>query len=769
MTGSRAETVGRKLADPKERLRRNSKQSGREAQPTTCGTGGILASSQSITTNRCEISRSHSKWFVANSELIKLPPTEGQHFLGLTCCVRTLKPTRPQGESMTKPDDILTPDLGSQPAATTDSPSSMDALRSSDTDARAVTDQTVSESGNEAAETGAARSGAVKVGSRLGPYHLVRKLGQGGMGAVYEARHTKLDKTFALKVLPPEFASSVTKLTRFEREMKAVGKLDHPNIIKATNADEFNGTHYLVMEFVEGIDLADLVKERGVLAVRDACKVIRQAALGLQHAHEHGLVHRDIKPSNLFLTKSGQVKLLDLGLARLDGGDDVNSGLTTLGQMLGTPDYMAPEQWDDTRSVDARADLYALGCTLCYLLTGKAPFDTGQPRSFLHLMKVHSDAPPPDLTVLRPSVPADLNVLFQRLLAKRPEDRFATAAEVAAKLEPFFRRADTTRPQHVVPAHDLSLVLNAPPIVTTPRKYSSPSCEMEFAMVPAGKFNMGSSADDVRDALQADSTSISESLKDEQPQHPVWITQAFYMGVYEVTQIEFQSVLGRNPSSFSPTGSGSESVFVLNTCQFPVECVTWFDAIEFCNKLSEADGLAPYYLQTDIRRGSGQSIENALVTISGGIGYRLPTEAEWEYACRANTTTPFHFGRVLNGDKANVNGNCPFGTTTRGPYQGRTTAVDDATYPQNAFGLVQMHGNVWEWCEDVYDEWAYAECSQTTWKADPLVTSDAEYRVLRGGSWGNFARNARSASRGRFTPNSRYSLIGFRVVRSLLP
>ncbi len=163
-------------------------------------------------------------------------------------------------------------------------------------------------------------------------------------------------------MLPPSFATNAALVSRFEREMKAVGKLDHPNIIKATNADEWNGTHYLVMEYIEGTDLSVLVKERGVLSVRDACKTIRQAALGLQHAHEHGLVHRDIKPSNLFLTKSGQVKLLDLGLARLGGDDKENAGLTSSGQMLGTPDYMAPEQCDDTRSADARADLYSLGC-----------------------------------------------------------------------------------------------------------------------------------------------------------------------------------------------------------------------------------------------------------------------------------------------------------------------------------------------------------------------------------------------------------------------
>ena len=170
---------------------------------------------------------------------------------------------------------------------------------SADTDAQTFVQKTISESGTEGQQVNPLASGAVSVGSMLGPYQIVRKLGQGGMGAVYEARHTKLKKTVAVKVLPPEMMKSPVLITRFEREMEAVGALDHPNIVRAMDAGEFHGTHFLVMEYVEGSDLSVLVKERGALSVADACEAIRQAALGLQHAHEHGLVHRDIKPSNL--------------------------------------------------------------------------------------------------------------------------------------------------------------------------------------------------------------------------------------------------------------------------------------------------------------------------------------------------------------------------------------------------------------------------------------------------------------------------------------
>ena len=202
----------------------------------------------------------------------------------------------------------------------------------------------------------------VGVGTELGYYRLVKKLGEGGMGSVWQALHTKLDKQVAVKVLPATWSRDPALLTRFEREMKAVGKLEHPNIVRAMDAGEFQGTHYLVMEFNEGLDLSAYIKQRGPQSVSNACEMVRQAALGLAHAHDAGLIHRDIKPSNLFLTKSGKLKILDLGLARVQG-DNAGNGqtLTGFGQVLGTPDYMAPEQWENTHSVDGRSDLYALG------------------------------------------------------------------------------------------------------------------------------------------------------------------------------------------------------------------------------------------------------------------------------------------------------------------------------------------------------------------------------------------------------------------------
>src|SRR5688572_22053119 len=204
-------------------------------------------------------------------------------------------------------------------------------------------------------------------------YRLVARLGQGGMGTVYRALHSRLGKVVAVKVLPPDLMQA-DAVSRFQREMRAVGKLHHPNIVQAFDAGEHEGTHFLVMECVDGCDLHSLVKQRGPLSIADACEIVRQAAVGLQHAHQHGLVHRDIKPSNLMLSEEGQVKLLDLGLALIQGPTNQGGDLTMACQVMGTPDFVAPEQASDSHSVDIRADIYSLGCTLYYLLSGAPPY-----------------------------------------------------------------------------------------------------------------------------------------------------------------------------------------------------------------------------------------------------------------------------------------------------------------------------------------------------------------------------------------------------------
>jgi serine/threonine protein kinase len=275
----------------------------------------------------------------------------------------------------------------------------------------------------------------VRTGQPLGQYALLEKVGQGGMGAVYKAMHTLLMRVVALKVLSAERTRSTEVVARFLREMQATGRLNHPNIVQALDAREVNGIHFLVMEFVEGINLAEVSRRLGPLPVPDCAEVIRQAALGLQHAHEHGLIHRDVKPSNLMLTPAGHVKVLDLGLAWL-AGEPADPGC-----VAGTPDYMAPEQASGSPP-DIRADIYCLGCTLYHLLLGHAPFSGSQFSTAVDKLLAHARRPVPPVQDFRPEVPDGLVCVLDRLMAKEPAHRFNTPAAVAAALGPFTAGAD---------------------------------------------------------------------------------------------------------------------------------------------------------------------------------------------------------------------------------------------------------------------------------------------------------------------------------------
>ena len=273
----------------------------------------------------------------------------------------------------------------------------------------------------------------------LGPYVLLDKLGEGGMGTVYKGLHRKLKAVRAVKIIRPDALASRLAVERFYRESQAVASLKHPNIILAHDVNADGDRHYFVMEYAPGCDLARLLRERGRLPVSEACEYVRQAALGLQHAHERGLVHRDIKPSNLLLaTDEKLVKILDLGLARLREAAvealDAADPITPNGMLMGTPDYMAPEQAEDSRSVDTRADIYALGCSLYQLLSGSVPFSGG---SLADKLRRHYCEEPPPLTQLRPEVPAELVAVVAKMMAKSPQQRYQVPAEVAEALRPF--------------------------------------------------------------------------------------------------------------------------------------------------------------------------------------------------------------------------------------------------------------------------------------------------------------------------------------------
>lgn len=269
-------------------------------------------------------------------------------------------------------------------------------------------------------------------------YAIVRLIGKGGMGDVYEAIHRKMERRVALKVINRELFQKTEAVNRFHREVKTAALLSHPNIVTSHDADQASDLHFMVMEYVDGVDLAKIVKDQGPLSVADACDYIRQVATGLQHAHERGMVHRDIKPHNLMVTKAGTVKILDFGLASLapeaalDGhAIDAGSDLTAAGSIMGTPDFISPEQATDARQADIRSDIYSLGATLYFLLSGRPPFSEG---SVTQKLKSHSHAEPEPLVTLRDDVSSELSAIVSKMTAKDPCDRFQTPLEVADAL-----------------------------------------------------------------------------------------------------------------------------------------------------------------------------------------------------------------------------------------------------------------------------------------------------------------------------------------------
>lgn len=315
----------------------------------------------------------------------------------------------------------------------------------------------------------------------LGQYVILERLGEGGMGQVFKARQRNLDRIVAFKLIHPSCLENERVIQRFMREIRAAGQLSHPNIVRAYDADFIRGHWFIAMEYIDGGDLSREVRSRGPLPVIAACDYIRQAALGLQHAHERGMVHRDIKPANLLLTQHadkprlsnprmarpnldresraskpketerpwGTVKILDLGLARLgDSASGSIANLTQINTVMGTPDYISPEQTFNSKGCDIRSDLYSLGCTFYFMLTGQPPFSDGTLTE--KLMHHQNDDPTSpswvratrlaangdtDLATADAQVPAEVEAVLRKLMAKKPEQRFQTPGQVAIVLE----------------------------------------------------------------------------------------------------------------------------------------------------------------------------------------------------------------------------------------------------------------------------------------------------------------------------------------------
>ncbi|QDV71743.1 Serine/threonine-protein kinase PrkC [Rosistilla carotiformis] len=736
----------------------------------------------------------------------------------------------------------------------------------------------------------------------LQQYRFVEQLGAGGMSLVYLAENLHMGRRKeALKILNESQTRQSGSRERFDQEIAVAAQLQHPNIVTAYSAMKLASLSVFAMQYVEGKDLDKFVRSKGAMRIDTACGVIRQVAAGLQYAMEMRTIHRDIKPANLMLTKVGAkhvVKILDFGLAKSQMEAETQVALTSTGMGMGTPQYMAPEQLRSAATVDIRADIYSLGCTLYFLLAGKPPF-TGTQYEVYH---AHQSQEAKWLNLVRTDVPAELAAVVAKMMAKEPSTRFQCPKDVGTALAPFLElkgpvpaniagtearviaaasvpsvrlatqfesvsqvlpltprpvvspqvqplvQTHAQRPKpvswkkigggvlvacvvfgfiaavvmlsirtpngtivfqqlpadaevmvdgelvtvswdgnrecatvavqpgsHNVEVHrggikvegttvtvssgeNTQLVVRAEPPTPSPSVANTPSVSppskpiiapvvpspssspmradaftsrstgMEFVRVRKGTFTMGSPDDEPE-------RNTDETL------HQVTLSQDFFLGKYEVTQDEYEKVMGFNPSHFKGK-------------RLPVETVCWVDAAWFCNQLSDRDGRTPYYSITEVEKDE-QSIKNATVTIQPGAnGYRLPTEAEWEYACRAGETTPFSFGSNITQQQVNYD---PYYGASTGTIRQQTIEVD--ALPGNRFGLHQMHGNVWEWCWDWYGNYS------TESTVDPIGPDAGRGRVSRGGGWWFNAKTCRSASRSSGVPDSRSRDFceGFRV------
>jgi formylglycine-generating enzyme required for sulfatase activity len=472
----------------------------------------------------------------------------------------------------------------------------------------------------------------------------------------------------------------------------------------------------LVYQYVPGSDLVGLLRDwqrRGKIPSQNQiAQLVRRLAAILAFAHrlERPLVHRNLKPTNILVQQApgGKIsfRIADYGSGAVAVSHAMRSSLRGAAESEAAASslpgehtllYISPQQLQGNEP-DPRDDIFALG--MIWYQLAYADFTLPRPTEpgWTERLKILG-------------MPEALNELLADCISENPGDRPRNAAEFLERLDSTLtiQPEESSRPTPSVQRDE--------PFIALPRRLSN-ELGMTFVLIPPGTFRMGSPA------------SEAERSSDEGPQHEVTLTDPFYLSIYPVTQRQFQFVMGHNPAFFTEARGGGP--------EFPVESVTWHEANEFCRKLSR--------LPTEIH--SKRS-------------YRLPTEAEWEYACRGGIPMPFSSGLTLSSREANFNGNYPYGMVGRGPYREMTTKV--GSFSPNPFGLFDMHGNVWEWCADYYERLYYKNSPSE----NPAGPAEGELRVVRGGSCFNIGRFCRCAYRFAITPGNRDRDVGMRVVMML--
>ncbi|QEI43155.1 Serine/threonine-protein kinase F [Dolichospermum sp. UHCC 0315A] len=552
-------------------------------------------------------------------------------------------------------------------------------------------------------------------------YRVQCQLGRGGFGVTYEINEVRTNQAKVLKVLINNDPKAVEL---FKQEADVLSQLHHsgiPNVELDAYFEYYpynsqNPIHCLVMEKVVGEDLEKYMQKRGLRPINQTTAIewLKDIIIILEQVHNKDFFHRDIKPSNIMLrSEKAELVLIDFGTVR-----KVTS--TVFKQQGGVTGIISagytPSEQINNNAVP-QSDFFALGRTFVYLLTGKEPLDPIMYDSYNERLNWRSHASQIS------SMLADLlDDMMQRLYKDRPQNSHEILQRIAA-IEKALQspKPQPPIPQPPIPSNNLKtfsfevVTTDARGNITNQRKESAKyftedlgnGVTLEMVEIPGGTFIMGSPE------------SEAKRRSDESPQHQVTVP-SFYMGKYELTQVQYQAIIGTNPSYFKGDNR-------------PVEGVSWNNAVKFCKKLSQKTGKK----------------------------YRLPSEAEWEYACRAGTTTPFYFGESITPDLVNYNRNYTYASAPKGKYRQQTTDV--GTFPPNSFGLYDMHGNLWEWCQDEYKN-NYIN-APTDGRA---LTSPIWWRekLLRGGSWSFDPVYCRSAYRGNDLLVNDYNGIGFRVVCS---